>query len=261
MDSTPSGQPAPKKPNSATNWTILVVILVVVVAGAIYAVTRNEPTSNANENSNTNGFVNQNVNVTNVNSSANVNTQGNSNTNVALITNTNKSGWKKYENKELGFSVEYPANWYVGTRPATDTSDPLAYLASKKEYIDFYINGDTGIQLSKEGSYVELFVDKGLGSDPDPKVALKNEQGRDALPLITEKFITINNIQAYRALRQVKQGDKMPSGQTWDITRTDVEYSFLHNKNLYRVWLEIDGNDPTQTISTFDSIAHTFQLI
>ncbi|MFA6473683.1 MAG: hypothetical protein WCV85_02315 [Patescibacteria group bacterium] len=120
MDSTPSSQPTPKKPSSTLNWAILVVILVVAVAGAIYAVTRNTSTSNSNDN--TNVVLNQNTNVVansntvlNTNTVANANSTINSNANAANNSNTNTSvstaGWKTYENSAWKFSFKYPKEW------------------------------------------------------------------------------------------------------------------------------------------------------
>lgn len=243
----------PQKAGNKALWIVLIIVILAVAGYGVYAYLSdndNENTNNANTVVNT---------VTNTNSALNTNTTANAN--IPTNTNIDTTGWKTYENTELGFGINYPSDWYVGTRKATNTASALVYLASDSNYIDFYINGKTTIKVPQEGFKIKLFTDNGLGGDPNPEIALKTENGRDALPLVHEEFLTINSLRAYRAIRQIKQGEVAISGQILGITRTDVEYTFLNNKNLYRVWLEVDSNNPDQLISEFDKVANTLQLL
>jgi hypothetical protein len=87
-------QPTPKTTNSAINWVILVVILVVAVAGVIYEITRDDPSSSTNTavNQNTNSIINGNVNI-------------NSHTSV------DTSIWKTYSDATYQFTLKYPNTW------------------------------------------------------------------------------------------------------------------------------------------------------
>lgn len=219
-------------------WVILFVVII-VVAGAVYYLFSGK----ASEQTIDSKFAE--------NSSVNTNND----------TSVDQNDWETLINEEIGIELQYPSHWFVGTRVGTDSTEPLMYLSSHIEYIDFYINNNTDIELPISGFKIKLFVDKNLGWNSDTNVALKSESGREALPLVEEEFLTMYDLAAYRALRRADRGQETASADVRNITRTAVEYTYLRNQDLYRLWLEIDANDPNETISVFDQVARTFKVL
>jgi len=167
-----------------------------------------------------------------------------------------------YKNTKDGFSIEYPPEWYFGI-----SKYGFACLASDQIYIDFYCYEKSVGNLIPEIGFktTNLGVDSLIVPENTPeKEALKLEHGRGALPLISEQYLTINGIPSYRAVRQIKKGQSgmgMGPGSIFEITSTDVEYTYLKKNKLYRLWFEIDNNEPDEYISVFDQVARTFKLL
>lgn len=166
--------------------------------------------------------------------------------------------WKTYRSKD-GFSINYPSKWSFG-----ENKNGGACMGSDQKYVDFYCYGETSIELPKIGFKAKLIIDRHIVPSGMPqREALRQEPGRELLPLINEKYPVINGVTAYRALRQIKKGEHglLDSSYVIDITRTDVEYSFLKDNDLYRVWFELDDDKPDEYIYLFDKVAQTFRLI
>lgn len=165
---------------------------------------------------------------------------------------TESANLKVYRNPKKGYEFVFPREWSYMASPYE------TYLASD----DSFFSGNSpkeGFKTTFIG--VEEFPEL---KDLSQKEALKLEAGREALPLIEEKFLTINGVPAYRALRQIKVGTKLPPRDgvevVWDVTTTDVEYTFLKNGKLYRLWFELNSNNPQSYINQFDQVAKTFKI-
>ncbi|MEK7631711.1 MAG: hypothetical protein AAB445_02470 [Patescibacteria group bacterium] len=140
MDIAPTTQPTPKKPNSTLNWAILVVVLVVVIAGTIYAITRQEPITNANTIANGNATVNK-------------NTQTN-NSNVAVDT----SGWATFTNNQQYITVKYPQNYQAKERTSSEGQWVVQFVDSA------FVNAEVGVpyidiqKLASEAKNIEQWT-------------------------------------------------------------------------------------------------------
>jgi hypothetical protein len=155
-----------------------------------------------------------------------------------------------------GFSFQYPQSWKFGEN-GTEVC-----LASNQVYVDFYCNEKTGLKLPSTGfKTTQVGLAEGLDTTGmSEKEALKLEHGRSVFPLIEEKYVTINGQPAYRAIRQIKEGDSMYDQPYQGVTRTDIEFTYLKNNQLYRLWFELDDNNPEKMISLFDQVAQSVTI-
>ena len=150
-------------------------------------------------------------------------------------------GLKTYWNKEDGFEIKYPSDWDL---PA---GSYVNWIKTKDGLRHFRVS----IGASRD------IVPAGL----DPKEALKLEDGREPLDLVTERYLTVNGVAAYRARRELKRGDFLLGGDIYDgVTRTDIEYTYLRAPQLYRVWFEIDDDNPEDLVKIFDQVGATFKF-
>lgn len=153
----PSGQPTPKKPNSVINLAILVVILVIVVSGAIYAITKNEPTLNTNTPVNTN-------------TEANTNSTINTNTNLG-VTSANVP----FVDAVNGYQFQPPAGLYVTKYP--ETNNAVQFSRVQGSVLGSYSNTYLVIRIENAVPAQVDGVDIYLDSKPQ---STKKVGGKDA---------------------------------------------------------------------------------
>lgn len=161
------------------------------------------------------------------------------------------SNWQTYQNPVQAYSIQYPPSWYFGL---SDTGDVC--LGSDQRFIDFYCYNQTAIDPPTTG-FKTLFV----GLDTTVSIPRNSTSGAvlklpmrrgETLPMLEESFLTINNIPAYRVVRQLETGTTL---------RTDVEYTYFAENKLYRLFFEVDDENPQIFIKEFDTVAKTFKVI
>lgn len=167
------------------------------------------------------------------------------------------NGWVRYRDEGLGFLVEYPQDWKFGK-----SRIGIVYLADQQEFIDFYVNNMTDMDLPEVGLRGKIYVlEDTVPSNTPEQEALKYEEGRTASPLVSEKYITINGISAHRAARQIKRGD-IALGEPYSLpTSTEVQYTYLKGNNLFRMRFEISNDNPAEVIEIIDKVASTFKFL
>lgn len=148
--------------------------------------------------------------------------------------------FKSYINDQYGFLFKYPSK----------------YIYRKFNYIE---------KISDENNSFEIriIIDENFAENIDQKKALKLEAGRTAMPLINERYITINNNLAYRTMRQLKKGDgwDLSDGDIIDVTETEVQYTFQKDNNLIYLRFTITSENPENLINKFDSMISSFNYI
>jgi len=217
-------------------WVVLSIVVLIAITTFVYY----------------GGFINSN-NSSNVNIEAKVDQNENTNFQQDLMStpqllDEEVSGLKIFTEKNNDFSIKTPKDIYLWERD--DASEPMyVVLSSSENYVS---------TLEAE-FWVKIFSLKDEIVGLSERDALTFEGGRDALPLVVEEFLTINNLPAYRAFRQVKTGDKLFDDQIATETFTAVEYSFLKNNTLYILRSNITGTHQEYYIDLLDQIAQTFK--
>ena len=98
-------------------------------------------------------------------------------------------------------------------------------------------------------------------ADMDDATALKFEDGREPLSLVSEEFISINGLSSYRAFRQLKKGESIfTADELNEVTRTAIEYTYLNEDDLFRVWFTIDGENTEPFYDIVDAIGKSFSM-
>ncbi|MFA5070514.1 MAG: hypothetical protein WC528_04515 [Patescibacteria group bacterium] len=237
-----------RKKSSPLLWLILAVVVVGLGAYGIYVYTSEKTNGNTNT-------------VVNANSSANTNANTSINTNLN-ITIDEETGWKVYKNDKYSYQVSYNPDWIIGEEIITDNEENVydfVYLANNEDNLK-KMSDQQNASLPTTGFKAAISVDKGLGTDADLKIALKTEFGRDAIPLVSENYLTINSLPAYRAYRQLKRGATDSFGDLIEKTSTALEYTYLYNKDLYRFNFTIYGENPEEWIGQLDTVAKGFKI-
>lgn len=161
------------------------------------------------------------------------------------------SNWQTYQNPTEQYAFRYPPAWYFGL-----SDEGVICMGSDQRFIDFYCYEETGINPPTTGfktTAVGLDKTVTIPQTASQEAILKLPMKRgETLPLIEESFFTVNSYPAYRAIRQIDTGS---------ILRTDVEYTFLADNKLYRLFFELDDNNPEKMIEEFDQVAKTFMFI
>jgi len=236
-------QNQPKKSNPSL-WIVLILVALIASAAILYF----GDFFNTNTNSKTNTVLNVNTNV-----SVNANTVGNQNSisstmKVPFLTENEATGLQVFIEKNNSFTINIPRGVYIWERD--ETGQPMyIVLSSSEDYIST-LEADFWAKIVSVKDEIAGF------SEHD---ALTYESGRDALPIVEEQFLTINNNPAYRAFRQVKVGDKLMGNEIASETLTAVEYSFLKNNSLYILRSNITGTNQEYFINMVDQIAQTFK--
>lgn len=215
-----------------------------------------------NENTNTvagngNAVANENVNTVEVNANT-INTNTNEDTNVGVNanvgantnTNTDSTGevdtsdWLTYTNEEYGFSFRYPEDWAVTVNDANVVTvlEPTAVL-----------KGKGNIESSESFSTMS------------EEEILLTEPGKETMPLVDEKFLTVNQLPAYRSLRQLKKGDLLrpsapESTERAESTLTEIEYRYLNNTTLFRLTFTIQGDTYEKFFEIVDAVGQSFSI-
>lgn len=189
----------------------------------------------------------------------NVGVSENSNT---AISNTNDSGgetidtsdWLTYTNEEYGFSFMHPGDWkiVVSGKTPLQGSDVIQ-----------------GIHLvnitDSSGSFViDIIIQNSeLFSTMTETEILTIAPDRELMPLILEETLTINELPAYKSLRQLKKGElerpaDQDSTERAEKTFTELEYRYWSKPDLFSITGKIQGEDYNQ-LSTMDILAQSFK--
>lgn len=222
---------------------VLKSVLIVSSLSLLGAACAKTTNTNVNTTQNTNVSMNTNLDV-NTNVSANLNVAVN--TNSATNTNTSTvdmSDWLTYTDDKFGFSFKHPKEWALSTNDAG-----LSFLQN---------NDSSDISVRAKIFVSENVVETGM----DDRAALKFEDGREPLQLISEEFLSINELSSYRAFRQLKKGEPIFTGDELnEITRTEIEYTYLYEDDLFRIWFTIDGENSETVYDIVDAIGQSFSI-
>lgn len=186
--------------------------------------------------------------VTNTNTGINANTTANTNsqinTNAVVNTNTDTADWQTYTNEEYGFNFKYPKEWSVSVNAANTVTvlDPTSISKGK-------------VTIENSESF----------SNMTEKEVLMIAPGKETIPLVDEKFLTINQLPAYRSLRQLKKGDLLrptapDSTERAESTSTEIEYRYLHDNNLIRLTFSIQGDTYENPSDIIDAVGQSFSI-
>ncbi|OGY78358.1 MAG: hypothetical protein A3B74_01200 [Candidatus Kerfeldbacteria bacterium RIFCSPHIGHO2_02_FULL_42_14] len=150
------------------------------------------------------------------------------------------SDWLTYTNEDYGFSFKYPMPWLLK------------------------VNDAGLVSLTNETSHVRakiVVLENVVEADMDDATALKFEDGREPLSLVSEEFISINGLSSYRAFRQLKKGESIfTADELNEVTRTAIEYTYLNEDDLFRVWFTIDGENTEPFYDIVDAIGKSFSM-
>lgn len=233
--------------------TSLTITSIVMLAGcasdraSVNVNAGNKETQKQNENTEVVVNVNDNTNLnSNTNAEVNTNVVG---TALELSENTadteiDTSDWLTYTNEEYGFSFKYPSDYSVTMNDAVvgNILDPTSTLSGK---------------MNIENS--ELF------SGMSEREILMTEPEKEIMPLIEERFLTINTLPAYRSIRQLKKGELLyptakDSTERTEETYTEIEYRYEHNNNLIRFTFNIEGENYQNFYEIIDIIGQSFSI-
>lgn len=246
---------------------ILLVATLVVVSGCGKTSPANQPDV---KNTSTVGFnqvtsTGQNVKIPDEIKPATTTTVATS-TNVGTTTvKINQSDWKIYQNKEFGFQVKYPTEWYfyeftnkatvfIGKKPF-NTSDiqspPLISIsvqnkASYKKYIRYKKNGDVTIDNhpAEKGSYFSDMLDQDIYTftiEKDNNIFTIDSQVDDAIfsSLVDSfKFTDSLDVKKWSKYRNDKYKFELKFPEFWN-----VEY-----ENKLKTQSQIGTNENPQSV-------------
>ncbi len=162
--------------------------------------------------------------------------------------------WTKYTNTTEAYSFSYPSNWVLREYQRINPSSNTIEISSDEKY-------PSRTDVYTEGFEIVVSVNKDAVETATPdEEALKMEGGREALPLVKEQFTTINGLSVYRAYREFPRGALGLSGEINTLKRTTVEYTLRKKNDLFRIWLQIDSEEPENVITNFDRLVKTFSV-
>jgi hypothetical protein len=155
---------------------------------------------------------------------------------------------------ELGVSIALPIHWEVAKK------NRVLFFAENTVYLDYYAESRTDVVLPEHGFKAQLLTERVLRTPTQSEQdILKTGLGREAAPLVAEAFLTINDLPAYRAFRQLPAG-ATALDSTVEITTTTVEYAYLSGDRLYHFYVDITEPDPAAVIEAFDAAARSFTI-
>ena len=167
------------------------------------------------------------------------------------------NGYVEYKDSVNRITATIPTSWEHVT-----ASNGRTYFSTASTYLDFHARGLTNTKLPDRYFGVVWYSAAGLvNANMSEQTALRTAWAGEALPLLSEEFLSINGLPAYKVIRQLAKDQKLPSGEKVSSTITDVEYTILKNTVLYRVTLEINGEDTMEIIDEFNKMAATIVIV
>jgi hypothetical protein len=165
------------------------------------------------------------------------------------------AGWRVYEDKNLGFSIRFPNDWYQEENP--DFQHPKAIpevLETKVMFASFPspFLGPAGSVPS--GCRFDVLV---ASTDKDPKQLLKADQYKQIGPLSSpanESSVVVNGIEGIRRTY-------LPDKKAVQQTRTIVLLPSSHSLFALHFWKENDDKLNTYCNAVFEAMLKTFTIL
>lgn len=198
---------------------------------------------------------NGNAGAGNGNAEVNVNVAANTTTNTNSASEIDTSDWLTYMNEEYGFSFRYPGEWkiVVSGKTPVQGSDVIQgiHLVNITDSLESFV---IDIIIQNSELFSTMTETEVLAIAPD----------RELMPLISEETLTINELPAYRSLRQLKKGELLrpaaqDSTERAEKTFTELGYSYWSEPDLFSITGKIQGEDYNQLITTMDIFAQSFK--
>ena len=148
-----------------------------------------------------------------------------------------KDGWCLYENEELGFSFEYPADDWWKLFDGLDDPESVPFLSLTKDYM-LAPDGESTL-----GSmYICVYVDQ---CDTDFVSPHKKTEDKD---------VTVNGLKMHKQVYKESDGD----ADTNDIFTV---YVFSKGGTTYTFRFNVSGKYREEHLSLFTQVVNSFEII
>lgn len=158
-----------------------------------------------------------------------------------------ENGWYKYNNTSLGFSINYPSNWF---KVSDDNQEsPAVYFSNQ--------NVGAPLEMTPGGVYVE--VSKNPDTYKSFDIILESYRTGKAVSGLTEYTntteITLSDQEAYKYIAKTKTDADTEQIYT-------VNYSLKQGDHVYTLmFMTLDKATADQNITLYDEFAASFKLM